>query len=218
MRSLLAALGLALACAPAANADILIYQFQATVTLNNIGAGAFAAAPIGSSAFIQITVETSTVPIFTDANRNVWDSVSGTVLAMHATVDGSTSVVTPNSAPTRARVVNDALLSGGPSRFDQFWMEVPTAVASPDLNFASIILSSIGPGPAVPSSLLGFDWPDDSSELDPASFTNENQMIISRGGPNFLSAHIDSINVLPTPGAIALLSITALTATRRRRP
>lgn len=217
MRIRLAALGLALACAPAVHADILVYRFVGTVTLNNLGSGAFAAEPIGSTVMLQFTVDTSTTPVFSSATRNHWDGVPGTILGMQATVSGSTSIVTPDDSPDFSRVVNDAFYSSSSFYSDEFWMEVDAVGLAPDFNFARVNLTSQSAAAPTPSPLVGLDWPDHSSELDPALFNHTNHLMLSLGGPNFLFAHIDSVIVLPTPGALALCSIAALTTTRRRR-
>jgi len=217
MRIRLAAVGLALACAPAVHADILIYQFHGTVNLNGILSGGFAGAPIGSSVMLQFTIDTTTTPVFTNPTRHHWDGVAGTMLGMQATVNGFTSIVTPNSAPDHARVVNDAFYSSSSFYSDEFWIEASAVGAAPDFVLGFINLTSQSAAAPTPSPLLGLDWPDDNAEVNPAGFNHNNQMILRLVGPQYIAATIDSVTVLPTPGAFALCSIAALATTRRRR-
>ena len=202
--------------ASSAGAAVVTYQFNGTLISNSIASGGFAGATAGVPVSLQISVETTTTPIFSNANRNHWDSIAGTILGMKATVDGYTSVATPNSAPTRARVVDDAL--NGSVYIDQFWFEVADGGASPDFTVGTAILSSVGAAPPIASSLLGIAWPTTSAEVDAASFTNEHSILL-RGatGGEFLRADITEVFVAPAPGSAAAFTLVACAAGRRCR-
>jgi hypothetical protein len=215
--STIVALGATAIAAASAHAGVLIYQFQGSLTNNSMAGGAFVGAPFGSSVSLEIAISDTTSPGFSTATANFWDGSAGTILAMKATVDGITSIVTPNSAPTRARVVNDSLLSGGPNHYDQFWFEVATTGAAPDFQIGSAILSRVGPGPIVPSSLVGTAFPTDSSQVDVSTFTLEHYIILRGPAAQFIRADITSATVIPAPGGAALAGVAALCASRRRR-
>lgn len=217
MRSCFAAIGLLAACAAPASASIYVYNVSGTINGNFITSGGFAGAPSGAIVSLLITVDSSTTPTFTSANHNFWDSVPGTVVAMQVTVNGYTSAMGGSTTPTRARVVDDSLLSGGPNHYDQFWMEVAAAGASPDYSIASFILSRIDPSPTVPTSLAGTGWPTSSAEVDVSTFTNEKQIVVRLAGPQFLTATIYDVTVLPSPGVLGLGAVAGLAAVRRRR-
>ncbi len=211
----LAAVACALAAAPA-GADVIVYQFNGSLTNNTMASGAFAGASVGVPVSLRFTIDSTTTPAFTNANRNHWDTVAGTVLGMRATVNGYTSIVTPNSAPAHARVADDALNSS--VYIDQFWIEASAAGAAPDFTIGIVALSSSGAAPPISSSLSGTDWPTTSAELDASSFTLEHYIIL-RGatGPEFLRADITSITVVPAPAAPTVAALIAIPALSRRR-
>ena len=217
MRSCVAAIGLLGACAVPASASIYVYNISGTINNNTITSGGFAGAPSGALVSLLITVDSSTTPIFADANRNHWDSVPGTVIGMQVTVNGYTSAMGGGTTPTRARVVNDALAPGGTHHFDQFWMEVPAAAVTPDYVWASFTLSSLNTTAPVASPLTGIGWPTSDAEVNVASFNNEKQIVVRSTGPQFLTATIYDVTVVPTPGALALGAVAGLGALRRRR-
>lgn len=214
--SLCVAIAASAVATSAANAAVISYQFNGSLTSNSIASGGFAGASVGVPVSLQITIETTTSPVFSTANRNHWDGVSGTILAMKATVDGYTSVVTPNSAPVRARVVDDAVNSS--VYIDQFWFEVNALAPSPDFTVGSAILSSVGAAPPISSSLSGIDWPMTSAEVDASSFGLEHYIILrGAANPQFLRADITSVFVAPSPGPVAAFALGGLGAIRRRR-
>ena len=210
------AVAASIALASSAGAAVVTYQFNGSLTSNTMASGAFVGASAGVPVSLQITVDTATAPIYSTANRNHWDTVAGTILGMKATVNGITSVATPNSAPTHARVVDDAL--NGSVYVDQFWFEVGTLGASPDFKIGAVSLSSVGAAPPISSSLSGTNWPTTNAEVDPYSFTLERYLYL-RGatGPEFLRADITSVIVAPAPGALVPMAIAACAVTRRRR-
>ncbi len=212
----IAALATVALAASSANAAIIVYQFSGPLISNSMASGAFDTSPIGAAVTLQITVETSTVPSLTSSTRRHWDGVAGTILAMQATVNGVTSIATVNSAPTYARVCDDA--ANGGSFVDQFWFQVSNTIAAPDFVYGSAILSTIGAAPPVSSSLSGVDFPTDPSNVVASSFLNEHYILLrGQTGPEFLRADITSITVVPAPGVGAMCAITGLAAIRRRR-
>jgi len=199
----------------AAQGAVVVYQFSGPLLTNSMSSGGFAGAPIGAPVTLEIAVETSNAPIFSAPGRNHWDTVAGTILGLKATVNGFTSIATPNSAPLYARVVNDANNSG--TYIDQFWIEALGIGATPDFKSGSAVLSTVGAAPPISSSLIGTDFPTDSSELIASSFLNEHYILLKGDPGQFLRADITSMSVVPAPGVGVLFVGAGLASVRRRR-
>jgi hypothetical protein len=213
----IAALVLAASVGPVAGADIITYRSHGTLLGNNFASGAFSGASAGTPVTVWVTVDTSVAPAFSGSGVNSWDGVAGVVTGLKARVGGAVSEPAPGSAD-HVRVVDDGLLSGGPNHYDQFWLEVTAGAPSPDFSRAIVILSSIAGGPTAPSSRTGPAFPTDSSQVVVDSFTNEKAIYLRGSAPGeILSATLEHVEVIPSPGAGALLVGASLLGLRRRR-
>lgn len=216
--SLMALAGLVVAPL-SARAALVTYKVDATLTANTMTSGAFVGAPLGAPVVLRFTVDTSVAPTFSSSTYNFWDGAVGLITDLKAKVLGVASSVTP-APPAHARVVNDALASGGTSYYDQFWMEMESSGPAPDFTLAQLSLGSIAPTPPVPSSLVGIDFPTSSSELVVSSFTTTPNIRLRGQSPaeNIFAVPYNVTVLVPAPaGVVALSPLAGLMLARRRR-
>ncbi|MFG0256731.1 MAG: hypothetical protein ACF8GE_02400 [Phycisphaerales bacterium JB043] len=224
MRAMVVAVCVLLSTLPC-RAFLLQYTFEGQVNENSMASGAFASADIGATTRLEILIDTSIPSQTSNATRQSWGGVPGVISSVVAQAGSVTRSFLPD-APTEADIWNDDLdhttIPGNVIAVDSFRLRVDTLTNTDDMMGFIVDLSAISLGTTfATSSLSSTNWPTQSIELNPASFSNARFMGFFQDTTysSGVFSELTSIAIQVIPGApsTSLLACAGLVLCRRRR-